>query len=90
VKVFVVERTFGSPIALEVAERAVLGENPCYAIRGIRQLASYVSPDGSRTVCVYEAPDAEVLREASRALGLPIDRIWPAHMFVRPPDDDDR
>jgi len=36
---------------------------------------SYVQDDGSRTVCVYDAPSPEAIRATAAANSLPVDRI---------------
>jgi hypothetical protein len=50
----------------------------CLALHGVRHLVSYVTPDGRRMICVFEAPDAEAVRRAARQLGLALDNVWPA------------
>ena len=36
---------------------------------------SYVSDDGKKTYCAYDAPSPEAIRRTSRRNNLPIDRI---------------
>jgi hypothetical protein len=36
---------------------------------------SYVSPEGKKTFCIYDAPTPEALRRAAQRNNLPIDRI---------------
>jgi hypothetical protein len=38
-------------------------------------LHSYVSEDGRRSFCVYEAPDPEAIRRSAIRNGLPVDSI---------------
>lgn len=38
-------------------------------------LHSYVSDDGKKAFCVYEAPTPEALRRTAARSGLPVDRI---------------
>jgi hypothetical protein len=39
---------------------------------------SYVTRDGLRMICVFDAPDAEAVRRAARQLGLRYDGVWSA------------
>lgn len=58
------------------------GLNHCLAEREIRWLYSYLSPDGTRSICCFEAPDAESVRESYRRSQQPFERIWPAHRLA--------
>ncbi len=42
---------------------------------GIQWLTSFLSADKKKTYCLYEAPNAEAIREAARRLNLPADTI---------------
>jgi hypothetical protein len=44
----------------------------------VRLLCSYLSADGCRTICVFQAPDAEAVRHANRQAGLAFERVWTA------------
>ena len=55
----------------------------CLALRGARWMRSYVSTDGRRSVCEFEAPDAESVREAFRTAGQPFDRAWVVNLWWR-------
>lgn len=54
----------------------------------IRWIRSYVTEDGGMlgTVCIYQAPDDEAIREHARRAGLPLDEILPVAdtVIVRP------
>lgn len=50
----------------------------CLDIRGIRWLGTALSSDGLRSVCRYEAPDAECVRQLNREAGLPFESVWTA------------
>ncbi len=43
---------------------------------------SALAVDRRRLTCEFEAPDAESVREAFRASGLPYERIWAAEVFA--------
>jgi hypothetical protein len=50
----------------------------CLATHRVRRTRTYLSADGQRTVCLYDAPDAESVRVTQRAAGLPVEQAWPA------------
>ena len=55
----------------------------CLALRGARWMRSYLTPDGQRALCEFEAPDVESVREAFRSAGQPFDRAWLASTWWR-------
>jgi hypothetical protein len=55
----------------------------CLELRGARWMRSYLTPDGRRALCEFEAPDAESVREAFRMSGQPYDRAWVAQLYWR-------
>jgi hypothetical protein len=61
----------GSPVADQIS--------PCLPIYEMTWLSSYIASDGTRCVCVYEAPDAETVRRAYRAAGVEFVSVWSAH-----------
>ena len=75
---YVVERTFpdgvrvpagaeGSAYCLAIVERN--------AYDGVTWVHSYVSDDGQRMLCVYDAPSPEAIRKTAKNNALPVDRI---------------
>ena len=70
---FIIERNFAEQVEMDrdkVAEiRAVNAEV------GVEWLFSFLSLDRRKTYCLYEAPNAELIREAARRLGAPADAI---------------
>jgi hypothetical protein len=75
---YVVERTF--PDGLRVPAGAE-GSEHCLAIvernayDGVTWVHSYVSDDGRRMFCVYDAPSPEAIRKTAKYNALPVDRI---------------
>ncbi|HEX2064116.1 MAG TPA: DUF4242 domain-containing protein [Acidimicrobiales bacterium] len=49
---------------------------------GIRWVVSYVA--GERMYCVYDAVDAELVREHARRTGLPVDAVTPMAAVLGP------
>lgn len=70
---FLIERQFAEKLEVDEA-----GENEIVRVNqdvGINWLYSFLSADKKKTYCLYEAPSAELIREAARRLGLPADEI---------------
>jgi len=55
----------------------------CLELGGARWMRSYITQDGRRAICEFEAPDAESVREAFRSAGQPFDRAWVASAYWR-------
>lgn len=77
--IFVCERVFTTPVSPEMF--AAAGERlvPCLQVRESKWLASYLAADGSRSTCLFEAPNAEAVRQANHSAKLPFDRVWEAN-----------
>jgi hypothetical protein len=79
-QVILVEYDRPAPADQEELRRRV---ERCLALRNARWMRSYHIADGRRSICQFEAPDAETVREAFRAAGHPFDRAWVAQMWWR-------
>jgi len=77
----VVERQFAAPVEFaalqEIEDRGAL----CLARHRVRFLRSYFARDRLRMVCVYEAPDAESVRDAQRQASMPFEKVWAAAVY---------
>ncbi|MEM9608160.1 MAG: DUF4242 domain-containing protein [Actinomycetota bacterium] len=75
---YVIERNFPSPLEIPVtaegatAMAAIVDRNLEF---GVTWVHSYVDTDRTRTVCVYDGPSPEAIRQAARANELPVDAI---------------
>ncbi|HSY25028.1 MAG TPA: DUF4242 domain-containing protein [Polyangiaceae bacterium] len=78
----VVEHSFDPPLTEEALGAAFQIVAPCLKARGARWIRSYVSSDGKRMVCEFEAADAEAVRESLREAGVPFDRVWPGKLLT--------
>ena len=80
---YVVERTI--PAGLPCGQEVIDG-NSAY---GVTWVQSFVSEDGVRSLCVYDAPSPEAIRQAARRNSLPVDRITQVRVLepyaYRPP-----
>jgi len=75
---YLVERTF--PDGLTIPQTAE-GANVCLTVvdgnaaHGVTWVHSYVSPDRTRTFCIYDGPSPEAIRSSAADNGLPVDGI---------------
>jgi hypothetical protein len=75
---FLVERTFDSGLTIPLDDS---GAKACLAVvdqnseEGVTWVHSYVTPDTSKTYCIYDGPDPEAIRRAASRNGLPVDSI---------------
>jgi hypothetical protein len=77
----VVEFEFDAPVSEDVIERNISVLRPCLDVRNVRKLGSVVSADRMRGFCMFEAPDAETVREMFRSAHVPFKSVWPARFF---------
>ena len=81
---FVVERTLAE-VTKEQLEDVGRRSNEVLAdLSGVRWIRSYVSEADGKVYCEYDAPSEELIREASRRAGLPIDRISEISIEIHP------
>jgi hypothetical protein len=79
---FLIERQFADELQLDAAgARAIKEIND---VTGINWLFSFLSADRKKTYCLYEAPNADAIREAARRLNLPVDAVIELSEIVRP------
>lgn len=69
---FLIERNFAEAIELNSDDPDIRRINDDV---GVRWLYSFLSADKKKTYCLYEASDAEAIREAARRANLPADLI---------------
>jgi uncharacterized protein DUF4242 len=77
----IVERSFGEPVQFD--EIQAIGDRGawCFDAYGVRFVRSFFSTDRRRMICLYEAPDADSVREAQRKAGMPFERVWSASII---------
>lgn len=71
--VFLIERNFAEQ--LQVDPKTAASINEVNAEIGVQWLISFLSADKKKTYCLYEAPDAEAVREAAARNGVPADVV---------------
>ena len=79
---FIIERNFAEQ--LKPTRDGVTALTQVNADVGIQWLFSFLSADKKKTYCLYEAPNAEAIREAARRLNLPADVIIEVDSEIRP------
>ena len=78
---FMCERAFSPPLTAAAFAEGGKVLAPCLEVREVKWLGSNFATDGSRSVCMFEARDAESVREANRTAGMPFEKIWAASVF---------
>lgn len=82
---FIVERTVGQ---LSQEEWESVGKKSNAALAqvggGIVWVRSYISHAEGKVYCEYDAPSPEIVLEASRIAGLPVDRIAEIDLEISP------
>jgi hypothetical protein len=75
---YLVERSFPEGLKIRVDEE---GAEMCRMVvlnnleDNVTWIHSYVSDDGKKSYCTYDAPSPEAIRRAARWNSLPVDRI---------------
>jgi hypothetical protein len=70
---FLIERNFPQPLEVtkEVAEHVTKANTDV----GVQWLHSYLVEGATKTYCLYEAPSADLVREAAGCAGIPADVV---------------
>jgi hypothetical protein len=71
--VFLIERNFADELTVSAEDAA--GVKKINEDVGVQWLISFLSADKKKTYCLYEASNAEAIREAADRAGLPADVI---------------
>ena len=77
----VVERSFPEPVAFADIQAMEDRGAWCLEQHRVRFLWTWFATDHRRMLCIYAAPDADAVRDAQAGAGMPVDRVWPAHLF---------
>jgi hypothetical protein len=77
----IVETNYDPPMTDEQHNAFAARLDPCLALRGARWKRTYLSADHRRTVCEFEAQDAESVRSAYHNATVPFDRVWVAEVY---------
>lgn len=80
----VVENTFDPPIVPDAFPDLVKPDSWCFDLHRASHRRAHVAIDGSRTACVFLAPDAESVRIALRQIGNARAVVWSATVHDPP------
>jgi hypothetical protein len=72
----IVERSFEEPVTLQEIQDIEDAGISCLDMRNVRFIQTFFSADQKRMICLYEAPDAESVRQAQREAGVPFNDVW--------------
>jgi len=72
---FLIERNFAQQLDVNADDAKAIKQ--VNAEVGVNWLFSFLSADKKKTYCLYEAPNAELIREAARRNNLPADVVIP-------------
>jgi hypothetical protein len=80
------EVTFSQPVPAPITDDAWRQTTQrlthCIQSRQIQWLYSLVSVQGDRSVCIYQIPYADAVREAYHEAGMPFQRVWQAELWL--------
>ena len=77
----VVERSFDEPVQFDEIQSIRDRGAWCLELYGVRFVRSYFSADRLRMICLFEAHDADSVRDAQRMAGVPFERVWAASIL---------
>ena len=80
-----VERSWQDPVNMDDIQAKEDAGAWCLSLRNVKFVRTYFTTDRKRMVCLYNAPDAESVREAQREAEMPMDSVW-AFELIKPPD----
>ena len=72
----IVTRCFDESVALDDIQAIEDASIACLEIRDVTFVKTLFSTDRKRMMCLYQAPDAEAVRDAQREAGMPVDQVW--------------
>lgn len=78
----VVERLFEEPVTKAQMVAMRKRGKWCLDAHRVRYLQGFLSADGRRMVCHFEAPDTESVRLVNRQIGAPFERVWTAQVLA--------
>ncbi len=78
----IVETAFDPPVTEEEFDAIAARTAPCLDEREATWVTSYMSLDRRRRICVFEAKDAESVRQAYRMSSTKFERVWSAEQIT--------
>jgi len=78
----ILESVYDPPITQEEFDALAEKVSPCLDERHATWVTSYFAVDRKRRICVFEARDAEAVRQAYRMSGVKFERAWVAEQVT--------
>ena len=78
----ILEQSFDPPLSAEDEAAFAKRLDHCLEIRNGAWRRTSMSADRRRSICEFEAPDAESVREALRTAKVPFDRVWTGNVYA--------
>jgi hypothetical protein len=78
----IVEYKFDTPPTDEEFYAWARKLDPCLEVRSARWLKTFLALDRTRQICIFEAPDAQSVREAYQSAKVGFERAWAAEDVV--------
>ena len=83
----VVERALEEPREFSCLQALEAGARGCLQTHRVRPLRAIIARDRRNMICLYDAPDAESVRETQRVAGLPFSHVWAGLQVVDRPQE---
>jgi hypothetical protein len=84
-KLAILERTFSPELTAPITDDNWMQVNHtlngCLEAHQVQWLHSLVSVNGDRSICLFQVPHTETLREACREARMPFQRVWQAELW---------
>jgi hypothetical protein len=77
-----VEYLYDPPLTDEKLKADGEKVGPCLEVYGIRWVETFLSNDRRRRACIFEAPNAEMVRSAFHSAGIKFERAWRANRLA--------
>jgi hypothetical protein len=78
----IVEQSFDPPITEEEFDALAEKTAPCLEERHATWVTSYFALDRRKRICIFDAKDAEAVRQAYRLAGVKFERAWTAEQIL--------
>jgi hypothetical protein len=81
---YLVERTFPDGLSIPITKEgsiACCGVVDNNAEEQVTWVHSYVSPDRTKTWCIYDGPTEDSIRKSAERNGLPVDSVTPVRVL---------
>jgi hypothetical protein len=78
-----VEAIHEPPMTPKIWEFNMENAQLCFKEHGIHKMITWMSPDYRRSICCFQAANAEDVRTAFRQAGIPFQHLWRSYLIKR-------